>query len=433
MSTAAPVAHAAPSQPDVTRPVVGLLAEYDSPGALISAAERVRDAGFTRWDTHSPFPVHGIDAAMGIRPTRLPFIVFACGFLGCMLGLGLQIWANATDASRFPQAPNFVSGYNFHVSGKPELSLPAFIPVTFELTVLLAAFAAVFGMLALNSLPWHANALFAVERFRRATSDRFFVFIDARDPKFSLDRAGSLLTSAGAAAIERVYELGSAARLPKGFRVAGMVLLCLALIPPLWIAKARSSLSEKPRIHIIQDMDNQEKFKAQKAAALFADGRASRPQVPGTVARSDPPRNDFLYKGVMDGQWATEFPPAVRITEELVRRGQQRFNIYCAPCHGLGGAGDGIVHERALRLGTENWVQPTNLLDEVVRGRENGHIFNTITNGIRSMPPYGDQIPPADRWAIVAYVRALQFSQNAPVELVPAELRPTKDGRPGQP
>lgn len=403
--------------------VKGLLVEFDSPGALITAAERVRDAGYTRWDTHSPYPVHGIDAAMGIRPTRLPWIVLALGVIGCITGLALQWWTNASDARHFPWVPVHLQGYTFHVSGKPLFSLPANIPVIFEMTVLLAALGAVVGMLAMNNLPLHHRPLLALARFKRATRDRFFVYVDAADPRFDPAGTPEFLATLGAAAIEPVEEVVESGRLPRWLTIAGLFIVCLALLPPLLAAKARVSKSEQPRFNIIADMDNQERFKAQQAHALFADGRASRPPVAGTLARGDLRGDPHFYEGRVAGEFADAFPERVRISEDFVRRGQQRFNVYCAPCHGLGGAGDGIVAQRALNLDTPGWVAPTSLLDPLVVERPVGHLFNTITNGIRTMPPYGDQIAEMDRWAIIAYVRALERSQNARLEDVPAELR----------
>ena len=137
----------------------------------MKAAHGVRNAGFTRWDVHSPFPIHGIDAAMGIKPTVLPWLVLGGGLSGLIGGLLLQWYVNAYD-------------YQFMISGKPFWSLPANIPVIFECTVLLSALTAVFGMLALNQLPMHYNPLLKSERFRRVTNDRFFIVIDASDPKF---------------------------------------------------------------------------------------------------------------------------------------------------------------------------------------------------------------------------------------------------------
>lgn len=401
----------------------GLLVEFDSPTALLTAATKVRDAGYRRWDTHSPFPVHGIDAAMGVRPTKLPYLVLLCAAIGTCLGLGLQWWTNATLPGTLP-APNFVSGYAFWISGKPDFSLPANIPVIFELTVLLAALAAVFGMLIFNNLPRHHNPLFNVARFKRVTADRFFLAVDAADQRFSADGTAAFLATLGGAAVEPILDDHTPAALPPAFRTAAVVVGCLLLFPPLVVAYMRVSQSAAPRIHIIQDMDNQERFKSQQAHPVFADTRALRPQAAHTLARSDWPRDPWLHEGRRNGDYADAFPPGLTVDEAFVTRGQQRFNIYCATCHGYNGNGQGVVHERALRLDTPGWVQPSVLVDDLVNGRALGHIFETITYGRRTMPPYGDQIPPEDRWAIIAYVRALALSQNVPATDLPAGLVP---------
>lgn len=173
--------------------LVGLLAEFTDVDAVVNAARKVRRAGYLRWDVHSPFPIHGIDYAMGIRPTRLPWLVLAGGLFGLAAGLALQWYTNAWD-------------YQFFISGKPLFSLPANIPVAFETTVLCAALTAVFGMLGLNRLPRLYNPLFKSERFRRVTADRFFVVIDATDPNFDETKTQQLLVDAGAAAVERVED-----------------------------------------------------------------------------------------------------------------------------------------------------------------------------------------------------------------------------------
>jgi hypothetical protein len=173
--------------------LVGMLAEYRDVDAIMTAAHGVRNAGFTRWDVHSPFPIHGVDAAMGIKPTILPWLVLGGGLSGLIGGLALQWYVNAYD-------------YQFMISGKPYWSLPANIPVIFECTVLLSALTAVFGMLALNQLPMHYNPLLKSERFRRATSDRFFVVVDASDPKFDEAQTSELLQKLGATVIERIED-----------------------------------------------------------------------------------------------------------------------------------------------------------------------------------------------------------------------------------
>ncbi len=169
-------------------------------------------------------------------------------------------------------------------------------------------------------------------------------------------------------------------------------------------------------------MDQQPKFKAQSGNPLFADGRAMRPPVAGAVARGEAGLDTLFHRGQSVGRWAETFP--VPLTEESLRRGQERFDIYCAPCHGLAGRGDGIVNVRADRLQEGTWAPPADLTGDLVVDRPVGHLYNTITNGIRNMPAYGAQIPERDRWAIVAYVRALQRSRHATVDDVPPELRP---------
>jgi mono/diheme cytochrome c family protein len=196
---------------------------------------------------------------------------------------------------------------------------------------------------------------------------------------------------------------------------------CLALLPLVLVARARSVKSPLPRIHVVQDMDDQGKFKSQQPNPLFADGRATRAPVAGTVARGQLREDDVFFRGVTGEAYATEIPTP--ITTELLERGKERYGINCSPCHGLSGYGDGIVARRADKLQQGTWVPPTSFHAEPAASRAAGHIFNTITNGIRNMPAYGSQIPAEDRWAIVAYVKALQRSQKSGIEDVPPDLR----------
>ncbi len=214
--------------------------------------------------------------------------------------------------------------------------------------------------------------------------------------------------------------------MPRSLKYALAVIAVLALLPLALVAKARVATSPRPRVHLIFDMDNQPKFKAQSANPLFADGRAMRLPVPGTVARGTlvPQEVATGRKGV---QWLEVIP--VPVDRQLLLRGQERYNIFCAPCHGYSGYGDGAVQRRAERLEEGTWTPVASFHTETARARPVGYIFNAITNGVRTMPPYGAQIPVEDRWAIVAYVKALQRSQWATLADVPKEVRPQLEVR----
>jgi hypothetical protein len=172
----------------------GYLAAFDKVDELLVGATRVRDAGYTRWDAHTPFVIHGLDAAMGIKKTVLPYIVFGAGLTGTAAGILLQWWTNAVD-------------YPFLISGKPLFSLPANIPVAFETTILFAAISALVGMLALNGLPRLSHPLFANRSFKRVTDDRFFISIEANDPLFEAAKTRELLESISDQPVEEIEEL----------------------------------------------------------------------------------------------------------------------------------------------------------------------------------------------------------------------------------
>ena len=203
-----------------------------------------------------------------------------------------------------------------------------------------------------------------------------------------------------------------------------ILMTCVATVPPAIILWARSVPSDKPRIHIFQNMDHQPIYKAQQENLLFKDGRAMRPPVAGTVARGAMVDDTHFWLGQVDGQYATDFPPQVTVDDALLDRGQSRYDIYCLPCHGVTGAGNGPVHDRAMVLlnnGTNGtvWVQPRNLHQADQADQAPGKLFQTISNGFGNMAGYASQIPPADRWAIVAWVYALQVGRNAPADAVP--------------
>ena len=173
-----------------------VLGEFKSTSDILHAAEKVRDAGYVRWDTHTPFPVHGMDKAMGLGDSRLGWIVITCAVTGLTGAFVMMHWMNGID-------------YPLIIGDKPggyPGSLPSMVPILFELTVLLSAFGAVFGMLGLNGLPRHHHPVFESDRFRAASDDKFFISIEADDPKFDVAKTKALLESAHASAVEVIED-----------------------------------------------------------------------------------------------------------------------------------------------------------------------------------------------------------------------------------
>lgn len=166
----------------MSKKLYGLMAEFDTPTELVEAARKVRDAGFKKTDAFSPHPIHEIDEALGIKRSILPFLVFGGGVAGLIAGLGLQVFTHVID-------------YPIIVGGRPHFSLPAFIPPAYEMTILLAAFTAVFGMLFLNGLPMPYHPVFNVERFALATREKFFLVIEAADENYDYEETRKFMES----------------------------------------------------------------------------------------------------------------------------------------------------------------------------------------------------------------------------------------------
>jgi hypothetical protein len=170
------------------------LAEFDTPDAIVKAAQAVRDAGYKRFDTHTPYPLHAMDEAMGLSDSKVGWIVLVAGLTGTLSAIAMMVWMNGID-------------YPLVIGGKPPVSIPTMVPIAFELTVLFSAFGAVFGMFHMNRLPRHHHPIFNSDRFASATDDKFFLSIEAQDPKFELSKTKALLESCQPVSIELVEDV----------------------------------------------------------------------------------------------------------------------------------------------------------------------------------------------------------------------------------
>lgn len=172
--------------------IFGVMAEFKNPADLYHAAEKTRDAGFTHWDVYTPFPIHGMEEAMGVKRTILPVIVFVMGISAAGLGYLMQWWMSRD--------------YPLPVQGKPYDAWEAYIPITFELGILISAFTALFGMLIMNDLPLWIHPLFNRERFLRVSDDRFVIAIESKDSRFDPEKTKAFLSGAGATHVEFVEQ-----------------------------------------------------------------------------------------------------------------------------------------------------------------------------------------------------------------------------------
>lgn len=163
-------------------PTYGMMAEFADARSLVEATRRAQESGYTKYDAYTPFPVEGLHQAMDVHHSRLPMIVLGGGVIGAISGFGMQYFAQ-------------VIHYPLNIGGKPLNAWPAYIPITFEVTILFATFAAVLGMMALNGLPQPYHPVFNVDRFEFASRDHFFLCIEAADPKFRVDETRSFLES----------------------------------------------------------------------------------------------------------------------------------------------------------------------------------------------------------------------------------------------
>lgn len=189
------------------------------------------------------------------------------------------------------------------------------------------------------------------------------------------------------------------------------VILLLGLV----LSACRGTVTDKPPIHINPNMDDMERYEAQEESPFFADGRAMRPKVPGTVARGMLQQDTDYYKG-LDSTGAYVANNPLTLTKDILLRGRSRYDIYCAVCHGKAGDGLGIVMTGGYGFA------PISYHNDRLRNIEDGYLYDVTANGIRTMPAYGHQLPVADRWAVVAYIRVLQRSQNASEGDIPDDI-----------
>ncbi|QQS34588.1 MAG: DUF3341 domain-containing protein [Ignavibacteriales bacterium] len=362
----------------------GISSLYNSPDAIIKAAKRVSDEGYTNYDVHTPYPVHGMDAAMKLKPSKLGFITLTFGLSGTALALLLMWWTMSVE-------------YPMVIGGKPFFSLPAFIPVTFEVTVLLATLSTVIGMLTFFfKFPDNNNPLHDTDYMKRVSMDAYGVVIFSDDPKFSESSVRSLFTELGSKEINDVYEKEKESYALFEPRFI-MFLVAVAVVVS---GGTYVTLNKALYLDPFDWMMEQDKLIPQEKSEFFSDGRGMRTPVKGTVARGYIP---YPYTGETNPVEVLSNP--FLPTKENLELGKRKFLTYCSPCHGNFADGDSRLRGQ--------FPNPPTLHSQRARDFSDGMIYHIITNGQNTMPSYTSQVTRDERWAIVNYVRALQKAKNA--------------------
>lgn len=369
--------------------VYAVAALFNTPNEIIHAAEKVSGDGYKDFDVNTPYPVHGMDDAMKLKPTRLGWFSFALGLTGTLTALSMIFYMNGID-------------YNNIIGGKPFFNFPPSIPVTFALTILFTGLTTAGVLIALFSkLPWLNNPLLDSDYSKATSQDKYGIYIKSSDPKFNQSEIENLFKLLGSSAVSLIYDSKvNEKKIKTPIFEAGFIKILIG------VAIATSAITYITLNWLIFQppfdwMVLQPKVLPQEKSKIFADGFGMREPVAGTVARGYMP---YEYKGMPDSVVKLLSNP-LPVNEKTLLTGQKRYDTYCSPCHGNYGKGDSRLRGQ--------FPNPPSLLTDKLINWTDGNIYHVITNGQNVMSSYAKQISRDDRWAIVHYIRALQRSQNA--------------------
>lgn len=361
---------------------------FDTPDEIIHAAEKVSEEGYKKYDINTPYPVHGMDSAMKLKPSKLGYAALVFGLSGTFTAILLMTWMTAFD-------------YPIVIGGKPFFALPAFVPIIFEVTVLAASVATVLTMLfVVFKFPNNSHPLHDTDYMKSVTSDKYGISIQAEDELFNEEKVKSLLKNLGAKKITPVYfdqEEINYKHVIFEPKFLGMLAVTFIIVSGATYITLNKLLYITP----FNWMMEQGKVIPQEKSDVFQDGFGMREPVQGTVARNLIP---YFYKGNPAEAGENLVNPLIP-TKENFALGETKFNIYCSPCHGFYGEGDSRLRGQ--------FPNPPSLHSEKVRNWTDGSIYHVITEGQNIMPAYTSQLSREERWAVVLYIRALQRSLNA--------------------
>lgn len=361
---------------------------FNTPDEIIHAAKVVVEKGYTKFDVNTPYPVHGMDDAMKLPPSKLGFVTLFAGLGGIVLALLMMGWMMGID-------------YPIVIGGKPFFPLPAFIPITFEITVLLATLTTVAALLFFFfKLPNNRHPLHDTNYMKNVSSDKYGICVEAVDPIFNESEVKELFKNLHAFVIEPIYFEKEEVKF-KPVIAEPKFIAFLVGVAIFVSVSAYLHLNKLLYIVPFSWMDKQEKVIAQSTSELNKNGSGMLKPVEGSVARGFIP---YAFKDKPDEAGRLLVNPIIPNKENLAL-GKNKFNIYCSPCHGYLAEGDSRLRGQ--------FPNPPSLHSEKVRNWSDGRIYHVLVEEQNVMPSYTSQLSREERWAVINYIRVLQRSLNA--------------------
>ncbi|MDF1612406.1 MAG: quinol:electron acceptor oxidoreductase subunit ActD [Stygiobacter sp.] len=366
----------------------GYSALFDKPNDVLKAAKSIAEKGFEKYDVNTPYPLHGMNKAMKLKPSKLGYVSLIVGLSGALAAILTMWWMNAVD-------------YPIVYGGKPYFSFPAYIPVVFEVTVLSASIATVLTMLFIFfKFPNNSHPLQGTDYLKQVSSDKYGIIILADDKKFNEEEIESLFKELNAVTISPIYWDNEEINHKHKIFEPKFVIFLIAVA----ILNSGAVYFVYNKLLYMQPfnwMMNQQRQNVQQKSLIYSDGFGMRKPVEGTIARGHLP---YQFVGNPDLAGEKLINP-IPVSKASLKLGQEKFDTYCSPCHDYHGTGQSRLRGQ--------FPNPPSLHSDKVRNWSDGRIFAVITEGQNVMPSYSTQLTEDERWAVINYIRVLQRAMNA--------------------
>lgn len=366
----------------------GYSALFDKPNDVLKAAKSIAEKGFEKYDVNTPYPLHGMNKAMKLKPSKLGYVSLIVGLSGALAAILTMWWMNAVD-------------YPIVYGGKPYFSFPAYIPVVFEVTVLSASIATVLTMLFIFfKFPNNSHPLQGTDYLKQVSSDKYGIIILADDKKFNEEEIESLFKELNAVTISPIYWDNEEINLKHKIFEPKFVIFLIAVA----ILNSGAVYFVYNKLLYMQPfnwMMDQQRQNVQQKSLIYSDGFGMRKPVEGTIARGHLP---YQFVGNPDLAGEKLINP-IPVSKASLKLGQEKFDTYCSPCHDYHGTGQSRLRGQ--------FPNPPSLHSDKVRNWSDGRIFAVITEGQNVMPSYSTQLTEDERWAVINYIRVLQRAMNA--------------------